>query len=87
MNLFRRELGITLLEYLTQHRLAHALQLLIESDRSLTEVASLSGFGSLKRFGVGFRRAFKETPGAFRRRHRPAQTSRSARPGEVDHCS
>ncbi len=68
MNLFRRELGTTLLEYLTQHRLAHALRLLVTSGRSLTEIARESGFGSARRFRVTFRATFKDAPAAFRRR-------------------
>lgn len=67
MNLFRREYGSSLLEYLTQHRLAHALRLLVTSDLPQAEAAQRSGFGSVKRFRLTFRAAFKETPVVFRR--------------------
>lgn len=70
MNLFRRELGTTILEYFTQHRLAHAMRLLATTKMSPREVASQSGFGSLRRFEATFRQSFKETPSVFRRRFR-----------------
>ncbi|MBI1177079.1 helix-turn-helix domain-containing protein [bacterium] len=70
MNLFRRELGTTILEYFTQHRLAHAMRLLATTKMSPREVASHSGFGSLRRFEATFRQSFKETPSVFRRRFR-----------------
>jgi AraC-like DNA-binding protein len=70
MTLFRRELGTTLLEYLIQHRLAHALRLMITTHLTLTGIARESGFGSLKRLQVTFQQAFKESPRTFRRKHR-----------------
>jgi len=76
MNLFRRELGGTLLEYLTQLRLAQGMRLLITTRLALKEVARRSGFGSLKRFTVTFRQAFKDTPAAFRRTHSHSSTGR-----------
>ena len=75
MNLFRRELGTTLLEYLTQHRLARAMQSLIATDQNIESVALRSGFGSRNRLDVTFRRALKESPASFRRRHCSIPTS------------
>jgi len=72
MNLFRRELGTSVLEYVTQHRLAHALRLLVTADLSLDEIARQSGFGSSKRLRMTFGAAFKKSPFAFRRRLKPA---------------
>ncbi len=81
MNLFRREFGTSLLEYLTQHRLAHALRLLVTSEVTLAEAAQRSGFGSPRRFRKTFRAAFKDSPAAFRRRlARDGQPSGRIRP-------
>jgi AraC-like DNA-binding protein len=70
MKLFRRELGSSVIEYLTQHRLAHAMRLLVSSPLPLRDVAGRSGFGSIKRLSVTFRESIKDSPAAFRRRHR-----------------
>ena len=68
--LFRRTFGMTVLEYLTQHRLAHAQRLLATTDRGVLEVALEAGFGSSSRFYAVFTRACGETPGAYRKRVR-----------------
>lgn len=68
MNLFRREYGTSVLEYLTQHRLAHALRLLVTTKSPLVEIAWQSGFGSSKGLRTTFGVAFKSSPVVFRRR-------------------
>lgn len=68
--LFRRRFGSPPIEYLTQNRLACALRLLLTTKDAVATVARRSGFGSAKRLIITFRRAFKQTPGAFRRQHR-----------------
>lgn len=67
-NLFRRRCGQTLLQCLTQHRLAHAQRLLATTDAKVIDVALESGFGSLSRFYEAFARARQETPAAYRAR-------------------
>lgn len=68
MNLFRREFGTSVLEYLTQHRLAHALRLLLTTALPVAAIAQASGFGSEKRLRITFQSAFKESPTVCRRR-------------------
>lgn len=72
---FRAVEGIPLHQYLTQLRLAHALDALPSTD-DLTQLALDVGFSSHSHFTSRFRRAFGMTPSTFRqlsrRRLRPA---------------
>lgn len=68
MPLFRRICGVTIRNYLLQHRLACAQQLLLTTDDKVLDVALASGFGSISAFYDVFTRVIKETPKEFRRR-------------------
>lgn len=68
--LFKRTFGMTVLEYLTQHRLAHAQRLLATTDQVVLEVALEAGFGSSSRFYAAFVEACGETPTMYRKRVR-----------------
>jgi AraC family transcriptional regulator, melibiose operon regulatory protein len=65
--LFKRSFGMTMLEYLTQHRVAHAQRLLVTTDRGVLDIALESGFTSSSRFYVAFERATGRTPLEYRR--------------------
>jgi transcriptional regulator GlxA family with amidase domain len=65
--LFRAELGLTPGRYLARVRLEHAAGLLLDSDRPVTQIAFDAGFGSLGHFHALFRRAYRRTPGEYRR--------------------
>lgn len=67
-NLFRRHCGQTLLQCLTQHRLAHAQRMLATSDEKVIDIAFASGFGSLSRFHEAFIAKCGVAPAAYRRR-------------------
>ena len=64
--LFRRSTGMTLVEYLTEHRLSHAQRLLSTTGRKVLDVALDAGFGSLSRFYEAFGKACGQTPRRFR---------------------
>lgn len=66
MRLFRQICGITLLQYLTQHRVWHAQRLLASSTLTLDQIARESGFGSLSRFHDVFKRYCGASPGEYR---------------------
>ena len=68
--LFKAQFGMTILEYLTQHRLAHAQRLLATGNQGVLELAFASGFGSSSRFYVAFERAAGCSPLEYRRRFR-----------------
>jgi AraC family transcriptional regulator, melibiose operon regulatory protein len=65
--LFKHRFGMTMLEYLTQHRVAHAQRLLATTDMGVLELAFESGFGSSSRFYVAFERATGRSPLEYRR--------------------
>ena len=66
--LFREVFGMSLGEYLLQHRLARAQCLLLTTSRPVLEIALESGFGSVSRFYAAFGKACGVTPLAYRQR-------------------
>lgn len=71
--LFKQFAGMSCYEYLTQKRIAHAEQLLIDPNMSITEVAMLSGFGSLSTFNRIFKASKNCTPSEYKSLNRQAQ--------------
>lgn len=71
--LFRRELNMTFMEYLTALRLESARQGLLYTRDSITRLALNNGFSSVKSFNQYFRRSFDCSPAQYRRQmvHRP----------------
>jgi AraC-like DNA-binding protein len=74
-DLFTRAEGVSLHRYLTQLRLARALDEL-PSVADLTTVALDNGFSSHSHFSFAFRKSFGCTPSEFRRTARRAGTKR-----------
>ncbi len=72
MGLFRKAFGMTLIDYLTQHRVSHAERLLVTTDEKVLQVAMDSGFGSVSRFSEAFQRACHCSPREYRRQYRGA---------------
>lgn len=67
---FRAAAKQTPLHYLNSLRLNAASLLLLDSDRSISEIAFSCGFHDSNYFTKKFRNAFGITPGAFRKKHR-----------------
>jgi AraC-like DNA-binding protein len=65
--LFRRTLGVTISDYLKQHRLFHARRLLAVSDKKIIDIALESGFGAPSRFYEAFLQAYGTSPKSVRR--------------------
>lgn len=65
--LFRREVDMTFVEYLTSLRLEHARQELVRTVVPVTRLALSSGFSNIKSFNQYFRRAFGCSPVQYRR--------------------
>jgi AraC-like DNA-binding protein len=63
---FRKVTGQTVFEYLRTVRLESAKTLLINSDKTLTEIARLSGFGSLALFSRNFTHYVGRSASAYR---------------------
>jgi PAS domain S-box-containing protein len=57
-------------EYVRQFRLGQAVELLIGSDRTLTDVALETGFSDHSHLSREFTRQFGLSPGAYRRKYR-----------------
>lgn len=67
MTVFRRVVGRTIMEYLTQCRVAESQRLLITSDLPVARVGLAAGFGSQSQFYAAFVRARGIPPGSYRR--------------------
>jgi AraC-like DNA-binding protein len=72
---FRGALGVTPHQYLIGARVARAAELLLASERDVTDVAFAAGFGDLSHFIRSFRGAAGRSPRAFRRAHRRSAAS------------
>jgi len=70
---FRGEFGRTILHEILRVRVNHAQKLLETTSRSITDIASRSGFASLNHFYRVFRDRTGLTPRAFRLSRRPAR--------------
>ncbi|MFO0816985.1 MAG: helix-turn-helix domain-containing protein [Pirellulales bacterium] len=66
MRLFRQTCGLTILEYLTMHRIWHAQHLLTEGRLKIRDIASACGFNSPNRFYAAFKRIVGQQPKDFR---------------------
>jgi AraC family transcriptional regulator, melibiose operon regulatory protein len=64
---FRRDMGVTIGEYLAQCRVAEAQRLLISTQATTSDIALRSGFGSTSRLYERFGRDVGMSPGAYRR--------------------
>ena len=65
---FHRQCGISIWEYLTRLRISHAQRLLSTTDRRVLDIALDCGFGSATRFYTAFSRYCHCSPLDFRRR-------------------
>lgn len=63
--LFRKNLGVTPLQYLAGLRLQHGRALLAETDMSVLDVAIACGYGSSAHFSKSFRARFGVSPHRF----------------------
>lgn len=64
--LVRRETGKTVLNWITEYRMAGARRLLLESDCSIDQVAESVGYFDRRHFGRQFLRHHNKTPRAWR---------------------
>jgi len=74
---FPRLFGKTFVKYLVEVRVKQACTLLAETERSVTEIAIGTGFGSLSNFNRQFLALKKTTPLGYRKsvlaRHAPRE--------------
>lgn len=67
---FKKTFGITLNNFVIQHRVQHAQRLLVTSNKKILEIAFESGFNSLSRFNTSFKELCHCTPREYRDSHR-----------------
>lgn len=73
-NLFKKAVGVSFYEYLTDLRIQKAKELLWDSRCSIPEICEVCGFSSSQHFHRIFRSKTGETPGAYRRKFRSGYT-------------
>ncbi|OZG74263.1 hypothetical protein BTA51_04400 [Hahella sp. CCB-MM4] len=69
MNVFKKSVGMSLLEYLTSLRVNHARRLLLHTRDQVTNIAFDSGFTSITRFYEVFSKYYRESPLQYRKQH------------------
>ncbi|AZZ94494.1 helix-turn-helix domain-containing protein [Hahella sp. KA22] len=67
MTLFKKTLGMSILEYLTALRVHHARRMLQYTGEQVTQIAYASGFSSVTRFYEVFAKYFGESPQKYRK--------------------
>ncbi|WP_438496043.1 response regulator transcription factor [Paenibacillus sp. IHBB 3054] len=70
---FKNETGQTVKEYLNDHRINAAKQMLIESTANIGDIAMETGFDTISYFSTVFKKLTGETPIAYRSRHKSAR--------------
>ena len=68
--LFREKTGYTFLEYLRNHRLTAALELLKDQSLRINEIAQMTGFRDMSYFIAVFRKHIGTTPGRYQNGNR-----------------
>ena len=66
--LFKREVGMTVFEYLNNVKIQNACELMRHTDRTLTDIAISCGFSSVSYFSASFKSLMKCTPSQFRKK-------------------
>ncbi|MDP4264532.1 MAG: AraC family transcriptional regulator [Bacteroidota bacterium] len=64
---FKQVFGISMFDYLIKKRMQAARNLLLETDKPIKEIASLTGYSTKQSFLNAFKKYFHDTPGAFRK--------------------
>jgi two-component system response regulator YesN len=66
--LFRKETGLSLSDYILQERMKKASELLLETDQTVSHIASNLGYGNFSYFARMFKRVYGATPQEYRNR-------------------
>ncbi len=76
--LFNQHVGVSPVAMANLQRVFFAKKILSETRFTITDIASASGFGSIRRFNAAFRKVYGQSPSAFRRRLPEAASPRPA---------
>lgn len=64
---FKQVFGISMFDYLIKTRMKAARNLLLETDKPIKEIATMTGYSTRQSFLSAFKRYFRDTPGSFRK--------------------
>lgn len=67
---FRRTLGISPMQYLIRYRLSKGALLLINTNKSISEISTRCGFDSPSNFSLMFKRIYQCSPREYRKNHK-----------------
>lgn len=70
IKIFKQSLNVPIKKYLYTMRLDHALNLLLTSEYSITEIAFKSGFSDPLYFSTAFKKQFKIPPNEYRKQNK-----------------
>lgn len=76
---FKRMMGMTLVEYLMEYRIAKAIELLETTNRTVTDISQAVGFGSTSRFIDSFKAKTSLTPLNYRKNQHLQSTDGNSR--------
>ena len=65
---FKKKMGKTLIEYITELRLETAVQHLVKTEKSIQEICQLCGFSSKNMFYKNFEKVYGCTPAEYRKK-------------------
>ena len=68
--LFKKHEGVPITQYIAAQKLEAACDLLIYTDRRISQIADSLHFGSASHFSIAFKRSMHMSPSEFRRRRR-----------------
>lgn len=67
---FKKKTGITFMEYVKKVRIGLAAKMLVETDKSVTQICYESGYNNLANFNHYFKSIIKKTPSEYRKMFR-----------------
>ena len=67
---FKEDMGITFTKYLQRLRIEQALRLLTYTDKTITQIARIVGYGDIKFFGEVFKKEMNMTPREWRKENK-----------------
>ena len=70
MRLFKKETGMSILQYISEKRMEMAKAMLIKTDWSIEMITEKVGYFSSAHFGQVFKRVVGVSPGQYRKEHR-----------------
>ena len=73
--LFKQGLGMSFSDFLAEYRVSYARALLGEGENNISQIALMSGFGSIRNFNRVFLQVTGETPRVYQRRSKGMEDS------------